>query len=80
MQRPNSGKKNLKQQKLTLLDLEHIKFQVDGAVFDAESAPDEVFEAFIRQYVNIGYSLEKRCEMLNFAISQGVAFLMPAEG
>ena|SRR2546430_541253 len=71
MRRRNSGKEKSKLQKLTVIDLDRVKFQYDGKDFDADSAPDEIFEAYIRQYVNIGYSLEKRCEMLNFAIAQG---------
>jgi len=71
MKRQSSGVEKSNQQKLTILDLEGIRFQFDGKNFNADSAPDEVFEAFIRQYVDIGYSLEKRCEMLNFAIAQG---------
>lgn len=59
--------------KLTLLDLGRISFQLsaEGQPLSVESASDSEFDAFIRAYVDVGWSLEERRDALNFAIESG---------
>lgn len=78
MAKRGNGEQKVKQQdkpkavKLTLLDLGRISFQLSNEqVLSVEDASDSEFDTFIRQYVDVGWSLEERRDALNFAIKSG---------
>jgi hypothetical protein len=66
-------------QKLTLLDLGQTYFQSGEKVVSVEEATDAEFDVFIRQYVELGWSLEERRDALNLAMEKGqnIAFCEP---
>ena len=67
-----SQKNQTKNQRLTLLDLKETFFRTkDGKQVNVEDATDAEFDAFIRQHVQIGWSLEERRDALNLAFEQG---------
>jgi len=65
-----SAEKSKKNQMLTLLDLGQKWFRLGDRVVNAETATDAEFDAFIRQFVQVGWSLEDRRDALNFAMEQ----------
>jgi hypothetical protein len=76
MPKPSNGKRKSNGQVATpavnLLDLKEIVFKWDGSEYNVEDAPDEIFDAFIRQHITVGWTLENRCNAINEALKQGL--------
>ncbi len=87
MAKQNSGKRNSGGQKstsshpqITLLDAKEFLFQVDGQIVNVEDATDEQFDRFIRQHIQVGWSLEDRVDAINLALKEGKTLgVMPAK-
>ena len=78
MKSTSSGEKNTTKNQmqeavqgpLGLNDLEVKFFRLDGQTFNVADAADEIFDAFIRQFVQVGWTLEDRRNALNAALNQ----------
>lgn len=91
----NSVKNSASPKKFALLDLQNLRFEIDGNETNIEDCTDEQFARFIRCYVQLTgddldrWPLEERRDVLNFAIEQGQSpnflpntspnFLVPSE-
>lgn len=70
-----SGAQKSKKQ-LNLLDLKGTWFHVDGKRINVEDASDAEFDQFIRQHVQVCWSLEERRDSLNLALEQGQTLVL----
>jgi hypothetical protein len=81
MPQKNSGENSVLPKKYDLLDMQNLWVLSPGSLapVNLEDCSNEEFFQFIEQYVQLigddldSWSLEERCEVLNFAIEQGQA-------
>ena len=52
-------------QSISLLDAKWVVFTLDGEVYNVEDAPDEVFDTWVRQRLQIGWTLQERVDAIN---------------
>lgn len=76
MAKQSSGKPRSNVQKSTslqisLLDAREFLFQVGDEILNVEDATDEQFDAFIRNHIKVGWSLEDRVDAINLALKEG---------
>lgn len=70
MAKLNSGDKKSGKE-ITLLNAKEFLFQLDGQILNVEDATDAEFDRFIRQHIELGWSLEDRVDAINTALAKG---------
>jgi hypothetical protein len=79
MARPKNGVK--KQQKedqqkapsISLLDARYVVFQLGSEMYNLEDAPDAIFDTWVRQRLQIGWTLQERVDAVNAILAAGKA-------